>query len=167
MTAKQAENPDGKRGGYTKTARRKIGRIDVAQRENRTSSLKGRESGRKAKKQLPRQSLIVGLIAQPKPNPNLKPWPHDCVQIVAATPMTVDVAGIRDFIVDEFCADCSCRLAVDNFSITQTMELPERQQRPLRFICVPCYQTYDRSQIKTLIDNRRAKPRNEGTELNE
>lgn len=146
-----------KRGGYEKHAKS----------VTRSATMTGRTSVRKGQRQAPRQSLLQGLTPRPKPDPNLKPWPQDSVVIVAATPMTVNVAGIREYIVDQICSDCRCRLAVDNYSIRVAMEMPERQRRPLKFICVPCCTQYDRSSIEKLIDNRTTKGGNQGTELDQ
>lgn len=157
----------GRRGGYAKSARPKNGRISSTHSATRSATLKGRESKRKGEASVPRAAQLLGLTPRPKPDPNLKPWPKDCVQIVAATPMTVHVASIREQIVDKTCADCRCRLAVDNHSIRIAHELPERQRRPLRFICAKCCLTYDRSSIERLIDHRRTNGRNEGAELDE
>lgn len=144
-----------KRGGYEKHAKS----------ATRSATMTGRTSVRKGQRQAPRQSLLQGLTPRPKPDPTLKPWPKDSVVIVAATPMTVNVAGIRERIVDKICSDCRCRLAVDNHSIRAAWEMPERQGRPLRFLCAGCCKGYDRSSIEKLIDNRTTKGGNEGTEL--
>lgn len=149
-----------KRGGYEKHAKS----------STRSETMKGRAgNNQKGGKAAPRQSVLQGLTPRPrpKPDPNLKPWPTDAVVIVAATPMTVKVAGLRGFIVDQQCSDCQCRLAVDNFSIRKAWEMPERQARPLRFLCVGCCQHYDRSTIQKLIDNRTTKGGNEGQQLDE
>ena len=147
-----------KRGGYEKHAKS----------STRSETMKGRVgNNQKGGKAPPRQSVLQGLTPRPKPDPNLKPWPNDSVVIVAATPLTVNVAGIREFIVDQKCSDCQCRLAVDNFSIRAAWEMPERRARPLRFLCVGCCQLYDRSSIEKLIDNRTTKGGNEGQQLDE
>lgn len=145
----------------------KRGRTKGTRSEARSAALKGRESKRKGQKSVPRASQLQGLIPRPKPDPNLKPWPNDCLVVVASTPLTVNVKGIREYIVDQTCADCSCRLSVDNFSIRTAWEMPERQRRPLRFICVQCCLLYDRSSIEKLVDNRTTRGGNEGTELGE
>lgn len=144
------------------------GRIAVSRSATRSDSLKGRESGRKNQRQLPVQSRTVGLPMRPKPDPALRPWPHDCVQIVAATPSTVNVRGIKGTITDQRCADCDCRLAVDSFTIQTALEMPERNRRPLKYICVSCcVQLYDRSTITLLVDHRQKGGTNEGTQLDE
>lgn len=131
------------------------GRISTTKSETRSAALSGRSSGRKGKRDIPRQSQVVGLPARPKVDPNLKPWPNDCVLIVASTPAKVNVAGIREQIVDQYCSDCHVRLAVDSFSIRKGMDMPERCRRPLRFLCTDCFQQYDRSGIDVLCDLRR------------
>lgn len=123
--------------------------------ETRSVTLSGRESGRKNTRQLPIASRTVGLTPRPKPDPNLRPWPKDCVQIVASTPETVNVRGIKGRITDQICADCRTRLAVDSWTIDYANAMPERDGRPLRFICINCCVTkYDRNTITKLIDHR-------------
>ena len=111
--------------------------------------------------------MKVGLPVRPKPDPTLRPWPSDVVQIVAATPATVNVRGIRGKITDGSCADCDARLAYDSKSIEDALALPQRQGRPLRFICVQCCLKYDRSKIECLIDQRTTRGTNEGNSLDE
>ncbi len=135
---------------------------------SRSSTLRRRQSPNKGKTRgQPRQSLTVGLPQRPTPDPTLNPWPDDCVQIVAATPATINVRGIRGQITDQICADCAARLAVDSWSIETAWAMPERQRRPLRFICVKCCLTYDRSMIEHLVDQRCTKGTNEGNQLDD
>lgn len=89
------------------------------------------------------------------------------MQIVASTPATVNVRGIREKIVDEKCADCGQRLAVDSYSIRVAWEIPQRQGRPLKFICVDCCLKYDRKSIEFLVDLRQTKGTNKGNQLDE
>lgn len=69
--------------------------------------------------------------------------------------------------VDQQCADCGTRLALDSESIASAWAMPQRQGRPLRFICVECCLTYDRKSIEHLVDHRTAKGTNEGNDLDE
>jgi len=146
---------------------RKRGAKSSTKSETRSATLKGRPSRRKGQRSIPRSAQVVGLVRQPKPDPRLIPWPADCVQIVAATPATVNVRGIRGRITDQVCADCQARLAVDSFTISTAWAMPERMRRPLRFICVDCFSRYDRNMITHLVDHRRTSGANEGTQLDE
>ena len=135
---------------------------------SRSSTLKGRTSPNKGKSRgQPRQSVTVGLTPRPKPDPTKKPWPRDCVTIVAATPATLNVRGITGTVTDQICAECTTRLAVDSDEIARAWAMPERQGRPLRFICVKCFVQYDRSSIERLIDRRTTRGTNEGNLLDE
>jgi hypothetical protein len=116
---------------------------------------------------VPRSEQIVGLKRQPSPDPTKKRWPGDVIQIVAATPATVNVRGIRGTITDQICADCGVRLAVDSFTIETAEAMPERNRRPLRFICASCCLNYDRTTIQLLIDHRSTAGMNEGNQLDE
>ena len=117
-----------------------------------------RNTGRRYKtRQINIASRLNNVKQIPRPDPRLKPWPKNCVQIVAATPATVNVRGIREHITDQICHDCKTRLAVDSYSIRQALELPQRQGRPLRYICLNCFARYDRKTIDHLIYNRAPK----------
>jgi hypothetical protein len=147
---------------------RRNGRISSTKSQTRSDALRGRPSKRTGQKNVPRSAQVVGLIPRPKPDPTLRPWPSNCVQIVAATPERVNVRGIRGKIVDHVCAECQCRLAVDSFTIQTNWDMPERQRRPLRFICVQCcVSRYDRNSISLLIDQRNSTGNNEGIQLDE
>lgn len=87
--------------------------------------------------------------------------------IVAATPATVNVRGIIGHMVDQQCADCDTRLALDSESIAAAWAMPVRQGRPLRFICVECFSTYDRKSIEHLIDRRTTKGSNERSDVDD
>lgn len=121
----------------------------------RASALRGRKSERKGQRSIPRQAKIVGLERRVV-NPDLRPWPSDVVQIVASTPEKINIRGLRGRVVSQVCADCARRILVDTFTILTAWEMPERERRPLRFICADCCRKYDTSGIKTLIDLRRA-----------
>lgn len=102
---------------------------------------------------LRRSAQLQGLKRPPQPDPRLRPWPVDCVTIVAATPGTVNVRGIRGEIRDGQCADYGTRLSVDSASISMALSLPAREGRPLRTICADCCLQYDRTGVQ-IIDNR-------------
>ena len=106
-------------------------------------------------KHVPRSSRVVGLVPRPAPDPSLKPWPGNVIQIVAATPATISVRGITGRITDCQCADCGTRLCVDSDTIAEAEQMPQRQGRPLKMICIRCCQKYDRGTIDVLIDRRR------------
>jgi hypothetical protein len=123
--------------------------------ETRAESLRGRTSPRRHTRQQPRQSITVGMPVRPKPDPRLKAWPTDCVQIACAGPATVNVAGIRGRIVDQVCADCHARIVVDSQTIVQAWAMPERHGRPLRFIGVDCcFSNYSLAGVQ-ITDRRR------------
>jgi hypothetical protein len=140
------------------------GNLKTKSSETRSETLKGRESQRKNKRQLPRSQQLQGRPAYQPPDPDLKPWPIDCVILVAATPATVNVRGIRGRIIDRSCQDCTTRLAVDSQGLKDAIELPQRQGRPVKIICVECCLKYDRSKIDVLKDLRST---TEATEVEE
>ncbi len=101
---------------------------------------------------------------------SLKPWPSDCVQIVAATYKTVNLAGIRGRVSRRVCKDCQCFIGVDSYTIHIALMMPQRDGRPLKFVCVDCCLLYDRSGIVVLIDHRQQSDSgtaNEGVLLDE
>jgi len=106
--------------------------------ETRSATLKGRPSHRKGQRMATRSSMVVGLPKQPPPDPTLKAWPTSCFVIVAASPATVNVRGIRGKITDQFCRDCGRRLAVDSYSIELSVCSPLRQGRPIEFLGIDC-----------------------------
>ena len=150
-----------------KPRRQRIRKRNINHKPSRTRSetLKGRPSNNTGRDGTPRQSKLAGLRPRPPVDPNLKRWPGDVVQIVASTQARVNVAGIRGRIVDETCADCQTRLAVDSHTIETALQLDCRNRRPLRFICVDCCMAYDRQSIEVLIDHRNTRGTNEGNEL--
>lgn len=85
---------------------------------------------------------------------SLKPWPVDCVQIVAATYQTVNLAGIRGRVLRRVCNDCQSSLGVDSETIDDAIVMKERNGRPLRYICVECCLQYDRCSIDHFVDQR-------------
>lgn len=104
----------------------------------RSETLTGRPSLRKGERQLPRQSLTVGLVKRSAPDPTLKPWPSDCVLIVAAGPATFRPSQIRGQVIDKKCRDCGSRLCVDSSSIDSLMSNPIRQGRRIEYLGVEC-----------------------------
>lgn len=83
-----------------------------------------------------------------------KPWPDDCVVIVAATPETVQLHMIRGEPEPSTCHDCGCQLLVDSVTIDSALSMPERMGRPLRFLCLACHGEYAVQQIEYLTDHR-------------
>ncbi len=78
--------------------------------------------------------------------PKLKPWPRDVVPIIAS------VAGTehRDQMVMPVaaeCRDCGCGLVADQYTLTTAENLPERQGRPIVFICTVCLSDYNLSHL--------------------
>lgn len=101
---------------------------------------------------------------------NRKPWPIECVQIVAALYQTVNLAGIRGRVVRRVCHDCQCSLGVDSETIDDAILMKERNGRPLRYICVECCLQYDRCSIDHFVDQRvksKSQSVNEGVLLDE
>lgn len=121
----------------------------------RSDTMKGRPSLRKGERQAPRQSLTVGLVKRPSPDPNKKPWPQHCVLIVAASPATVRVSQIRGQIIDKACRDCGARLCVDSVSIDELFNNPIRQGRPIQYLGLDCcFASYETTDV-TMIQARR------------
>lgn len=132
--------------------------------ETRSATMTGRPSLRKGERQLPRQSLTVGLVKRPAPDPNKKPWPKDCVLIVAASPATVRVSQIRGQIIDKKCRDCGARLCVDSYSIDALWSNPIRQGRRIEYLGVDCcFETYETEGVQML----RSPVKSEGGEAGE
>lgn len=121
----------------------------------RSATMTGRPSLRKGERQAPRQSLTVGLVKQPSPDPNKKQWPENCVLIVAASPATVRVSQIRGQIIDKACRDCGARLCVDSVSIDELFNNPIRQGRPIQYLGLDCcFASYETTDV-TMIQARR------------
>lgn len=117
----------------------------------RSETMTGRPSLRKGERQLPRQSLTVGLVKRPAPDPTLKPWPTKCVLIVAASPATFRPSQIRGQVIDKKCRDCGARLCVDSFSIDSLFNNPIRQGRPIEYLGVDCcLASYSRDGVQML-----------------
>lgn len=114
-----------------------------------------RKSHRKGSRQLPRQSLVVGLPKQPTPDPSLKPWPTDCVLIVAAGPATFRPSQIEGFVCDKACRECGARLCVDSRSIDSLMSNPIRQGRRIEYLGVECcFAQYSKDGVQMLKSTR-------------
>lgn len=121
----------------------------------RSATMKGRPSLRKGERQAPRQSLTIGLVKRPSPDPNKKPWPQNCVVIVAASPATVRVSQIRGRIIDKACRDCGARLCVDSVSIDRLFSDPIRQGRRIEYLGLDCcFGSYETENV-TMIPARR------------
>jgi hypothetical protein len=117
----------------------------------RSETMTGRPSLRKGERQLPRQSLTVGLVKRPAPDPTKKPWPTKCVLIVAASPATFRPSQIRGQVIDKKCRECGARLCVDSFSIDELFNNPIRQGRPIEYLGVDCcFANYETAGVQML-----------------
>ena len=124
--------------------RRKNGAIASTKSATRSATLKALPSQRKGKKNVPRSAQTVGLVQRPKPDPTKKPWPTDCIVVVAASPATFKPAQIRGQVIDKKCRDCGARLCVDSQTIDEMMDHPLRQRRPVNYIGIDCcFANYD------------------------
>lgn len=130
----------------------------------RSETMTGRPSLRKGERQLPRQSLTVGLVKRPAPDPTKKPWPTKCVLIVAASPATFRPSQIRGQVIDKKCRDCGARLCVDSFSIDSLFNNPIRQGRPIEYLGIDCcFAKYETAGVQML----RSAVKSEGGEAGE
>lgn len=94
-----------------------------------------------------------------EPQPPRKLWPSDAVMIVAAHEGTELVANMESRVAC-VCCDCSKPLMADTATIRRSVEAGYPRGRPIRFFCVECCVTYDRTSVDVLEDHRRPSPAN-------
>ena len=93
---------------------------------------------------------VKAAASEPRP----VPWPCDAVMIVAAD-RGREMRATMECVCDAVCRDCGRELAVDARTIQAAMEMPQRQNRPVRFFCCACAVRYDGGTIQHLVDRRR------------
>jgi hypothetical protein len=82
----------------------------------------------------------------------LKPWPKDCVIVVA--PLAGDqTAAALGCPVSCECKDCRASLVASSFSVARAESLPSRFGRPVLFLCPQCCVAYDAASIDELYDH--------------
>ncbi len=62
--------------------------------------------------------------------------------IVVRSHAQIDVSMIRGRLLPIRCADCNVRLSVDEQLFRSASEMPDRDARPMRFICKECFSQY-------------------------
>jgi hypothetical protein len=82
-----------------------------------------------------------------------KPWPKDCLQIIASvTSESIIPEGEAKRI--ETCADCGAELTASQRTFDLAMRNPSRFDRPVRYVCVECGVQYDINSLDELHDHR-------------
>lgn len=104
--------------------------------------MKGKLSKRLGKKSVPVASRLNGIRQIETPDPTLKAPPANFYTVVVVSHATMDIGRIRGRLLDYRCDDCSCRLSVDTTKQQIAIDKPERQGRPLRWICKECSMRY-------------------------
>ncbi len=84
----------------------------------------------------------------------LKEWPRQSLVIVCAAPGEFCPEQIEGVAVARRCFDCGGYVLVDSCSIDQALDMPERRERPVSFLCTACAMGYDRRSIDILRDRR-------------
>ena len=85
----------------------------------------------------------------------LKPWPTDRVQIVCEVPERFKPEGCRGKPLDSTCADCSCDIRVDEYSVQFAEDKYPMFAHAPKLICVGCFETYDRGMVTEFHDLRK------------
>lgn len=98
----------------------------------------------------------------------MKPWPSDCVIIVASRAGEA-ILSQMEAIHPATCRECGGQLHADTFTYRRASTASFRHGRPIEFICLQCHTNYDVSQIQILEQHNRpddrsqaAKAMNEG-----
>lgn len=122
--------------------RRKIGRPNSTKKSaTRSETLRGRKwSGIKA----PRRATNAEIVrnSNPQPDPTLKRLPRDRFNVVFRRKAEVAVKDMRGVVLNIICADCHQRLAIDADLKAAAESKPEREARPMRYICRQCFWRY-------------------------
>ncbi len=103
------------------------------------------------------QRNAANLKALETTDGELKPWPTDAVVIVCARPDEFLPEQIRGRPIDGRCADCGQTIKADSWTIDRAVALPQRCERPLRFMCIECFALYDFGQVTYSEDHRGGK----------
>lgn len=83
----------------------------------------------------------------------LQPWPRDAVIIVCPFPASANRSQM-ELPIPAICQDCGRNVVVDVRSLRTAQALPERRGRPVRCLCLRCYDGY-RPEFDVLVDHRR------------
>ncbi len=83
----------------------------------------------------------------------LKPWPVDCVIVVAC------LAGAErreqmDSIHEDRCLECGRTVHYDGYTMDRCKAMPQRCGRPIRFLCHACFPLYGFGQVTYHEDHR-------------
>lgn len=82
-----------------------------------------------------------------------KPWPIDAVIIIASRRGTEVRARMTDPAVEE-CRDCGVEVVVDTPSVSAAAAYPQRNGRPIAYLCIECAVTYNRGSVDHVIGLR-------------
>lgn len=108
----------------------------------RAQSLRGRPHNRLGKKMVPMQSRAVPVIRPERPDPDMKRLPRDCFNVVFRRRSEVPVAKLSLPVLRIACVDCGNLLGIDKDLQRLAETKPDRELRPMRYICRQCFWEY-------------------------